>query len=564
MIKIKNEKGLTTGVTSFKTNVSKHLIRYNVEKFNRKNIVVNVRNIGGFHWYYTIKNLHNMHIKVKIHEADYTGVYDGKSNIISPSFKGSEEYHIGPNDEINFINSYPYKEYSARLTFGINFLNEYIEIDNISSFKSSYGNRISKDTKPIITVINDVNLKNFNIRLHKNTYMKNTNLIKFMRRNVTLSENSKFEDLYDFDDNNFRSFSKDYSVIDDYQLEIGHTYEYIAVILQENGSIVYSEKFRETYHEASNFVNCSLDIKEGVGKLLIKKIDKRSNTLNALIEVLKELGDEKFFDEDLKLINQTSQELLFAKVLILEESDRGLHYKNIGEFKDGDLITLPPINRLSSRSYDPLIKILPYQNSPLLIINQINTLVSKIDDAIASTQSNAVEKSVLLVKAKRKLDTFNADRDKFLTNDYLLKGRLPADNQSPDFLNEFQNIKEKNPIYDIATLLFANKTLNMDCNVKKMSYYSLTDRRIVLKFKLDVTSDMENFVDFYIITCKKEGSSYPVTSVNGNKSEYTIIDNTNKNYMGQIKYLITPVMRDGVFKTSTIIGTINYFDHRKI
>ena len=75
----------------------------------------------------------------------------------------------------------------------------------------------------------------------------------------------------------------------------------------------------------------------------------------------------------------------------------------------------------------------------MLIVSLVNDLISKIDDVTSNTNSNAVEKSVLLAKVKKKVDVFKINKDKYFTKDYLRDGKLPAD-VTPDLENGLNTI----------------------------------------------------------------------------------------------------------------------------
>jgi hypothetical protein len=566
VMKLLDSKGSEIGLNYFKKNVRTPLVRHYVAKFSKENITFGARNLVNNDWYVTIKNHHEFSVTVNVRYARFSAAKKSSNNIVAPTFVGNESYTLAGKSDVDFIiRDYPEKVFLARINYEVAKLGNKTSIDNIVTYKSSYSNLTKNINRPFLTVVNNVKRKSFSVKLHINSYMSIPTHVKFMRRDITFSENCKFIDVFDPEELEPYGFINTLAVEDAYHLKFGHTYEYIAVFLTIDGEEIYSRPFREVYYESSNFLTCGLTPVEGGSRLTITKQDGRSNTLNELIGILKELGDDKFFDDDIKLINQTSQELLSAEVLSLEVNDRTQSFSSLGEFKSGDIV---PININQDRNninnvVPKLIKIIPYQNSPLLIINQVNNLISKIDDTIGNTNADAIEKSVVLVKTKKKLDEFNANRDKYLTNDFLLKGRLPADSPNLDFKNEFQNIKKSNQVYDIETLQVSINPIQLSLNVLSMSYYSLNDRRIVLSFELQANENFKSYVDFYVITCKKEGKSYPVTSVDGHKTNYTIIDNTNKNYMGRIEYVITPFMIDGSVKSSSVIGAINYYDNRR-
>ena len=84
---------------------------------------------------------------------------------------------------------------------------------------------------------------------------------------------------------------------------------------------------------------------------------------------------------------------------------------------------------------------------------------------------------------------------------------------------------------------------------------------ICLSFNLKVPNLKSRYIDFYIVLCKKNGDFFPVTTVMGSDvGDITIIDETSKNFMGEVTYFLQPLFTNGKLGSRYLIKKLNYYN----
>ena len=404
--------------------------------------------------------------------------------------------------------------------------------------------------------------------------------VKYFKRDLTYSRNSRFSEIKNDLGDGLRGFVNAKEITDFHDLRDGHIYEYMCQIMTRSGSTYYSSPFKVKHVYPDNFSEASI-VHSGNGNkysLNIQKLETRKNIVNELFDLIKEVGEEDLFTEDMVKINQASQELLSAEISQLVFNEGVWEYNLIGSFKNGETFSLSiPENKelLSSdqNKYLSLVKIQVYQNSPIQIVKKIQELIDTIDRSIENTSPSAIEQSVKLTKAKKELNELRETQQKMLSRDFVAKGMLPADKSPENFLNELENIKTALPVNDLYYYFLSENQLkstdissldplaNLSIAVSNSSYYKFNDGRLSLTFDLSVNNLKLSYIDFYVILCKKNGDYFPVTTVMGSDNgSITIIDATSKNYMGEVTYYIQPLFVNGKLGSRYLIKKINYYN----
>jgi hypothetical protein len=89
------------------------------------------------------------------------------------------------------------------------------------------------------------------------------------------------------------------------------------------------------------------------------------------------------------------------------------------------------------------------------------------------------------------------------------------------------------------------------------------DKNVILEFTIANNSKLNN-LDAFLITAVKDDQEYPVTAVNASKYSIRIIDATNLNFIGRIKYYLRTLTVSGVMSSKKHIRTIDIIDHEGI
>ena len=403
--------------------------------------------------------------------------------------------------------------------------------------------------------------------------------VKYYKRDLTYSRNSNFSEIKNNAGDGLLGFVNDRLVTDRHDLRDDHLYEYVCEIMTKHGSTYFSAPFIVKHVFPDNFAIASVTRNDSKNYTLdIEKVEARKNIVNELFDLVKETGEEDLFTEDITKINQASKELLSAEVFKLIFNEGTWEFILVGNFKNGQTFSIgTPENSelldVDQRKYLSMIKIQVYQNSPIQIVKNIQELIDTIDRSLENTSPSAIEQSVKLTKAKKDLNELRESQQKMLSKEFVAKGMLPADKKPENFLNELENIKTALPVNDLYYYFLGESELqsndislldplaNLSLNIKKSEYYKLEDGRIFLSFNLNVPNFKSKYIDFYIILCKKNGDFFPVTTVMGSDTgDITIIDETSKNFMGEITYFLQPLFINGKLGSRYLIKKLNYYN----
>jgi hypothetical protein len=219
-----------------------------------------------------------------------------------------------------------------------------------------------------------------------------------------------------------------------------------------------------------------------------------------------------------------------------------------------------------------VVKITPYQSSPILVINLVNDLLSKIGNDVANA-GNAIEQSILLSKLKPAIDEIkNESRVSLLSNEYIQDGIIPASETVVDLLTELEKIQKSVKINDVTLVTIDNNIYDknivsplVEINVQSCSYIRYDDHRLYINFNLSLNEDNLNKIDFYIVMSEKEKILTPVTAIKSNKTgNFGFFDTSSLTYSGEIRYFLVPVLMSGQFKESIFLKSIIINEYRHV
>jgi hypothetical protein len=402
---------------------------------------------------------------------------------------------------------------------------------------------------------------------------------KYFRRDLTYSRNSTFIEIKNDAGDDFLGFVNSKEVTDQHDLRDGHLYEYMCKIMTKYGSTYHSAPFPVKHVYPDNFATAGIvRDNDKTYTISIEKVESRKNIVNELFDLVKETGEQDLFTEDISKINQASQELLSAEISKLSFKEGTWEYELIGNFKNGESfnISLPENLELlepDQSKYLSLIKIQIFQNSPIQIVKKIQELINTIDRSLENTTPSAIEQSVKLTKAKKELSELRESQQKMLSREFVAKGMLPADKKPESLLNELEKIKTALPVDDVYYQFLSDNQLessdislldplvNLTLTISNAVYYKFQDGRISLNFNLVVPDLKSQYIDFYIVLCKKNNDYFPVTTIMGSDTgDITIIDATSKNFMGEATYYLQPLFVNGNLGSRYLIKKINYYN----
>tara|TARA_A100001011_G_scaffold387408_2_gene465120 strand:- start:14769 stop:17660 length:2892 start_codon:yes stop_codon:yes gene_type:complete len=574
----KNPKGLIVGSQYFSINVLFHLERYLLTQFNPEKVVVvtsNIKNTNKANL--TIENFHDFDIVYKIFTKSITGLKSIDDDTFTEVKSGVARKNSSINTQI--INN-DASNTTLRASFGVAFNNKRINLDNVYSYSLKTQNtkkdprsftfaKLIQSDKSGVTE----DLKNKGILVELIDENLEFHSVKFFRRDITHSNNSVYEELYDNVINNSVSFITAKSYFDNYNLLEGHVYEYIALVQTKKGYTYYTQPFREKFVAKTNTVNVYLeeasdallevreitrDVKTLYYALRVDRTFDDNNPFDTLTTQLKETGKFTEFEDDLKQINLASENLYTVDVEKLTVVNNTLAYKKIGNFKSGNIIKVSRESR--GRTVPTIFKMTPYQKSPSQFIERINRLITSIDTEITSQNPDAIEQINALNKTKDTLAVIEKQKSKFSNRAFLKTGRLPPSNEFGSLSQKLSELERSNPTDDITYHSYEGIPTSLNLAVNSSSHYISNEGQVLLK--IDVTYSGAYNVDFYILSVDREGILFPVSAIHGQNTHLTILDDTNLNYFGKLKYYIRPVYESCEIGENVYVRTVAMIDKK--
>ena len=581
-------KGLEISSKRFIINVKYHFQKFIMSQFNTDLIDVNIVNDVQDRMRVNINNYNDMDVIFDLYKVDLNSdPLSVKEHYVRQQL--IKTFSMSRNSTNSFVFENLENGSSVlRVKYKLSILGDDVNIDNFSSYpilssniapvnpnykcytvarcESGASNDIKNTPGVIVSLLCD------DPSFHK---------VKYFKRDITLSLNSAFEEIMNESNDDKLGYVDAREIKDTSRLIDDHIYEYMCQIMTKYGYTYYTAPFRVKHVLPDNFARAQVESLTDSSSFAIKlnKIDERKNIVSELFDIVKEAGNEDLFTDDIKTINQASQELLNAEISQLKFSEGSWEFENIGTFKSGETFKIPNIENIELLSEDQskflkLVKVQIYQNSPIQIVERIQELINSVDKSLTNRNPTAIEQSVALQKAKKELSELRESQQKLLTREFLSKGMLPADKKSVDLFNDLEAIKTSLPVNDVYYFFLDNlgqdnatesslKPLqNFNLKIDKTTYYKFDDGRINLSCNFNITQAKTKYVDFYIVLCKKNGDIFPVTTLLGDsRRKVSFIDDTNKNFMGELVYYVQPVFINGTLGTKYKLRKINYYNN---
>jgi hypothetical protein len=557
---------------------------YLFSQFNKKDITVSYRCPMETENYVLIENNSDYNVKCNIEiikKIDSEERYKDDNDISEVvSKKSTNICYLSGHNEIYGSSASMFLRYSLE----VNIKGSSYPIDSFETIKVLQDNPIKKITKKcaIFAMQTDLLSDNSNepINLNNNAFQGFNNRIilycndpnflsaKFYKRDITSGAGTAYEEMVDTNGQKL-GFINAKSISEVFYAKNGNTFEYIAEIMTVKGYTYFSSPFRIKMNKLKDgYVDCRLNQKS----LSIIKVKDSTSFIQEIFDIIKADKEEGLYNDDLKAINQAAKDILFAEVEVLKYSKRSnsFYYKSLGDFSHDQIINFK--TKVRSLIGFCAIKITPYQSSPILVINLVNDLLSKIGNDVANA-GNAVEKSILLSKLKPAIDEIkNESRISLLSNEFIQDGIIPASETVVDLLTELEKIKKSVKLNDV-TLVTINSNMYdknivsplSQINIQSCSYIRYDDHRLYINFNLSLNEDNLNKIDFYIVMAEKEKILTPVTAIKSNKTgNFGFFDTSSLSYSGEIRYFLVPVLMSGQFKESIFLKSIIINEYRHV
>ena len=569
--------GKVLSYATFKYAIHERFKSYLFENFNPKdiNVICYKDAIGGY--YLEINNQTQFDVVCNIELIKAVGtdyIYKDEKEIkINVNRQDIEVYKL-EDETIYHENSSMF----LRNSISVRILDSTYNIDNFETIKILQDNPTNRNTRKctVFAYQEDLLPENANV---KNSYRSSDQTLKinvmlycddpnflsvrFYRRDVTFGSGMSYEQITDgfLDTSNF---------IDAAYFRQDTILEYIAEVMTVQGYSYYSTPTRLIVSALpAGSITCEIS---ETGRLNLQKNKNQNSFIQEVFDLIKADQEEDLYNDDLKAINQATKEIMFAEVEVLKYNERThcFYYESLGDYAPGDTISF----RSTAENYfgSNFIKLTVYQSSPILVINLVNDLISKISSDVANN-GDATEQSILLSKVKPVIDQIkNENRVNLLSREFLQEGIIPAAETVTDLLSSLGQIKKSVKINDsriIATNYSGYKSMKNNklksINVKQCSYTRMSDKRLYIKFDLNMRQSDLQKIDFYIVMSEKDKIMTPVVSIKANKqNNFGFFDNTSISYSGEVKYHLLPVLMTGVISDSIFLKSIIVNEYRVI
>jgi hypothetical protein len=584
-----NSSKKIVGAESFKYSIFNRFKKYLFESFDINDISITHKKSDNGKYFIHVLNNSNYNVIINfetIRDLDrIKRIHSKKSNKLSVISKTDTLYEIG---DVNLYSDVT--NLMVRYTVDVDILGEQFSIDNINSIKIVDDNPVYRQPRHAAVFAYQDNLANIEERqqnsFNKNTPVQGVNVllhceddqylgVKFLKRDTTFGSEGEFLPLKDdnedrtvLSENNEYEFREQKEILDVDYFKPGCTYEYVAEIMTLSGYTYMSAPFKvKISNDPDNFVMCGMN----QSNFNIKKISQETSFIQEIFDLIKQDKEEGLYNDDLKAINQATKEILFAEIEVLtyDKQFSCFFYRSMGDHNDGDSFS-PTLG--SSIFGKKFYKITPYQSSPILVINLVNDLISKIDND-TSDRADAVEKSILLSKLRPKIDEIrNENRVNLLTREFLKEGIIPATDRETNLTEALSNIKKNTKLNDdtVVYIDYAVNTENSLSNntnikIKKCKYTKFSDGRIYVNFDMLTRRLSLNNIDFLIVCAEKNNIMTPITTVSARKiKNISFIDNASVSFAGEIKYFVKPVLKNGNILNPIFLKTVVINDNGKL
>ena len=428
---------------------------------------------------------------------------------------------------------------------------------------------VDQDQKCINVELNNISPDVATVKLLKRTIGDSIAPTRFKKMNIVLDKNNEKELEVNLQgDDDVASF-KDYHVFDD------RSYEYQALMILENGTKIKSnERAAEKYYDKEGTVDVVLvdKVLDKFRQIFSGKIvfAKESNIVDKTLETLHDSAGDgvQIFQNEISKIKSLAKSTFRAHVTLHNLTTGHVHF--IGDVGNNENFKTPKIKK-DSRF---VIKIEPYEFTPTFVAEKIQRtllkaenlkpgeVITKFSQARLSALSSGLPST-----SKKSSRTIKKHRSKFFNKRAMKRGTIPPADLSK---SRSKSISKKDIIqieYLGDTKYFYFDTFSSKIfNAAPKSINITPDHNVVVNFSI---TGVVNQVDFYIITCRKENSEFPIGSAHCIKEdrEVTFLDYINHDYLGVIDYFVQAVFEDGDMSEKFYIGRatlINKFDNFRL